>query len=452
MKTLKRTLIIAFLAIFFTTFSQDARLDKIKVISDAIIANCEGPKYGIDSVTAITHISLYQEFFGQEAYSEALPYWRYLIFNAPKSSENLFIRGVKMYKALAKEATGELKNAYRDTIFALHDTRIHCFGSSARKEQNRTFDWYSYRKRGNEKLVLDMFETTFEAYKKSGKPVGAKLLKYYIDLAVYADKEAGAISSEEVLAIFEKTTTVIDANISGKKGKDYANSQKSINDILDKNGYLNCDNIIPITEKMYRANPNDETTVKRAYKKLKGSSCTESPLFIEVATKMLSIQPSVALYKYLAVKERKAGNFGKSIEYLNGAIGLSTENSEKITLLTQIANAYYKKSNYGKAREYANKVLAMNPNSGKAYIIIGKTYAVSACKDDVAGAKYWVAVDKFQKAKAVDSSVSSSAQKLINSYSAHFPEKTEIFMLGLKVGTSYKVSCFGITTTIRTSN
>jgi len=452
MKTFKKIFTIAFLAIAFSSFAQDARLDKVKAISDAIIANCNGPKYGKDSVTAITHISLYQEYYGQKAYNEALPYWRFLIFSAPKSSENLFIRGVKMYKALAKEAKGEEKYALRDTIFALHDARIHCFGTSPRKEQNRTFDWYSYRKRGNEKLVLDMFSNTFDAYTKKGKAVPSKLLKYYVDMAVYADKTAHAISSEEVLSVFEKTSTVIDAQISGAKGQEYANSQKSIMEILDKNGYLNCDNIIPITEKMYRANPDDEATIKRAYKKLKSGSCTDTPLFMEVATKMLRIQPSVPLYKYLAVKEKKAGNFSKSIEYLNGAIGLATESSEKLSLTIQIANAYYKKGSYGKAREYANKVLAINPNSGKAYIIIGKTYAVSKCSSGIRGCQYWAAVDKFQKAKAVDSSVSSSAQKLINSYSAHFPESTDLFMNSLKVGSSYKVDCLGVTTTVRASN
>jgi len=453
MKTLKKIFTIAFLTLVLSSFAQDARLDKIKNISDAIIANCEGAKYGKDSVTAITHISLYQEYYGQKAYSEALNYWRYLIFNAPKSSENLYIRGVKMYKTLAKDAKGELKHAYRDTIFALHDARIHCFGSSPRKEQNRTFDWYSYRKRGNEKVVFDMFTNTYDAYKSKNIPVSAKLIKYYIDMAVYADKTAHVISSEDVLNVFEKTTEVVDANISGKKGVNYANSQKSITEVLDKNGYLNCENIVPMTEKMYRANPDDETTIKKAYKKLKAGSCTEgNPLFIEIATKMLKIQPSVALYKYLAVKEKKAGNINKTIEYYNGAISLSTESSEKLTLLTQIANTYYKKGSYGKAKEYANKMLAINPNSGKAYIIIGKTYALSSCNPGVAQAKYWAAVDKFQKAKAIDSSVSSQAQKLINSYSQHFPTKNDLFMISLKVGSSYEVGCLGVTTTVRTSD
>lgn len=452
MKTIKKIFTIAFLTLVFTSFAQDARLDKIKSITDAIIANCEGPKYGEDSIKAITHISLYQGYYGQKAYDEAMDSWKYLIFNAPKSSENLYIRGAKMYKTLAKTATGELKNSYRDTIFALHDARIHCFGTSARKEQNRTFDWYSYRKRGNEKLILDMFANTYDSYKKSGKPVSSKLIKYYIDMAVYADKKAKVITADDVLGIFEKTTEVVDANISGKKGVEYANAQKSINEVLDKGSYLNCENIVPMTEKMYRANPDDAATIKKAYKKLKAGSCHDSPLFLEVATKMLTVQPSVALFKYLAIKEKKAGNFSKSIEYLNGAIDLSDDSSEKISFLTQIANAYYKKGSYGKAREYANKVLAMNPNSGKAYIIIGKTYAVIKCNDKIAGANYWAAVDKFQKAKSVDSSVSSQAQKLINSYSKHFPETSQIFMVGLKVGSSYKVGCLGVSTTVRSSN
>ena len=41
---------------------------------------------------------------------------------------------------------------------------------------------------------------------------------------------------------------------------------------------------------------------------------------------------------------------------------------------------------------------------------------------------YQAAIDKFQKAKSVDSNVADDANKLISSYRAHLPSTEEIFM------------------------
>ena len=54
---------------------------------------------------------------------------------------------------------------------------------------------------------------------------------------------------------------------------------------------------------------------------------------------------------------------------------------------------------------------------------------------------FWVAVDKFQKAKMVDPDVTEDANKLIASYSKYFPTKEEIFDLPeLHEGESFTVA------------
>ena len=451
MKTLKKILTITFLGILLTSFGQDAsRMDKITDIANKSIAKLDGPKFGVDDQETKKNLSLYGEYFKQKAYADALPYWRYVFFNAPKYSKNTYIRGAKLYKALIKESTGEAKEMYIDTLLAIYEVRVKAFPSGT-SEKTKTLGWYSSRRKGNEANVFEMFNNTFTYYTEHKTVAPASFLTYWMDMAVKADKTAHAISSEKVLETYEIVANIIDEQLPGEKGGQYKGAQNKILENLNKFSYLNCDNIVPMTEKMYRANPDDENTIKKAYKALRSGSCTESPLFKEVATKMLKIQPSAALYKFLSSKAKKSGDLDLAIQYLNKAAELSNE-TEKVALLLRIGGMYYKKGSKSKAREYAKKVLAINPNSGKAYILIGRTYA-GACGSGIEKqATYWVAVDTWNKAKSVDSSVSSEAQKLINTYSGSFPSKKDLFMLSLKAGDPYTSKCLGIKTRVRTSD
>ncbi|MPM76955.1 hypothetical protein SDC9_123954 [bioreactor metagenome] len=63
---------------------------------------------------------------------------------------------------------------------------------------------------------------------------------------------------------------------------------------------------------------------------------------------------------------------------------------------------------------------------------------------------YLVAVDKLQKARAVDPSVASKANSLINRYSAAFMDTETAFMMGIKSGeTVFIPGWIGESTTVR---
>ena len=63
---------------------------------------------------------------------------------------------------------------------------------------------------------------------------------------------------------------------------------------------------------------------------------------------------------------------------------------------------------------------------------------------------FFLAIDKLQRAKAVDSSVTEEANKLIQSYSAYTPEAKDLFMLGYKTGDRVNIGGWiGESTTIR---
>ena len=131
--------------------------------------------------------------------------------------------------------------------------------------------------------------------------------------------------------------------------------------------------------------------------------------------------------------------------------------SKQLSLYYQIARKKITIGSLSSAREYARKMLALNPNSGPAYMIIASTYAASGkiCgtgNDFKSHTVSWAAIDTWRKAISVDSSVKEDAQKQINRYSQYMPSKEELFYEGITVGSSYTISCLGVTTIVRASN
>ena len=55
---------------------------------------------------------------------------------------------------------------------------------------------------------------------------------------------------------------------------------------------------------------------------------------------------------------------------------------------------------------------------------------------------YVAALNKARKAKAVDPSISSKANKHIRNYKGNQPSKKLIFTMGIKPGTPHKIKCW----------
>ena len=112
-------------------------------------------------------------------------------------------------------------------------------------------------------------------------------------------------------------------------------------------------------------------------------------------------------------------------------------------------------SNGGLSKAY-NKAAEMEPSKGEPYRLIAQLYVkgAKAISDGMGGrSAYWAAVDAARKALSVDDSPENveAANRLISTYSGHYPKQDEAFMLDLIDGNSYTVpGWIGVSTTIRT--
>jgi tetratricopeptide (TPR) repeat protein len=163
----------------------------------------------------------------------------------------------------------------------------------------------------------------------------------------------------------------------------------------------------------------------------------------------------------------KKGDYEQAVAYYDQAIKLAMVEDEMQDVADYQYNAafycYNNLKKYPEARKYAQASIAtlsgmgMNKGQGRCYIIIGMCYAATQLYPQDAKGRilnktvYWAAVDKFIKAKQIDSSVEAQASEFISSYSKFFPTKEERFDLPNEFsGSTYYVGGWiGETTSIR---
>ena len=123
----------------------------------------------------------------------------------------------------------------------------------------------------------------------------------------------------------------------------------------------------------------------------------------------------------------------------------------------ELAAFCFKNAKYALAESAAKKVVDLDPTlAGKTYMLLGSIWGSVPCggNDIEQRAKYWVAVDYMNKAKAADETLAEEANNHIRQYAAYYPQTAEAFMYDFTNGQSYTVSCGGMraTTTVRTQN
>ena len=143
-------------------------------------------------------------------------------------------------------------------------------------------------------------------------------------------------------------------------------------------------------------------------------------------------------------------DYDKASTFYNEAIKMYTTNEKRTQPYYYLANIEYLKKNFSAARNYAYKALSCNANFGKAYMLIGDMYAASSVGGDdaIPGAQNWAAVDKYNKAVAVDPSLANDVAKRRSRLK--FPDGAVVFQKGYSKGQTYRVGGWiGETTTIR---
>ncbi len=435
--------------------------------------NCKSWGTGKDSTDAIKNHVLYRDYMKQKEFEKAFPLWEKAYTAAPSGSEKHFIDGVKIYKNKVELATDDAeKQKYIEKVYALFDQRIECFGKEGAILGRKAYNMY---------YMAAPTEETYKTFTRSIELEGNKskdfILVPFANNAVdmYRNK---AIEKEEAREVYATLNKIIDYNIANneKKADKYTKAKAGVQEqfsIIERNifdcGYFRDDIIAK-----YNADPNNPDVYKSVYKELVQVGCTDAdPIVAEIkakdksriADKKAAFQAQQAISREenaptanKASEQYKAGNYAEAVRLYLVAVDETNVSDKKGRYLYTVAQTYaYKLKSYSNARKYAREAAKHMPGSGKPYMLIGNIYAAgaSSCgsKTDDWGSRlaYLAAIDKWNYAKSVDSSLAGEVSEKVAKYASYKPTKEQAFLRGLKDGQSANTGCWiGESVTVRT--
>lgn len=409
-------------------------------------------KFGSDPDKCKMNLSLYGEFYKQKNFKDALPAWRWAFTNCPASSKNMYIHGINIVEYQMKLTKDEAaKDKYVDTLMIIYDQRIKYFGQEGFVLGRKGVDLFKYR----EKEIEKAHEMLKKSLASRGNKTEPAVLLTYMNTTVILFK-SGKLQKADVVENYSKITEAIDTQIADKPENDnLIKAKENIEALFGNSGAPDCEALIGLFTPQYQKNNTDVKLLKNITRLLDKQGCGDAKLFFEASEKLYELEPSAEAAVNIAKMARKKSEFSKSSKYYLQAIDMQENTDLKAQYYLELAELNLKELNqFSSARTYALKALEFKPGWGKPYLVIGLAYASSSktCGDNECAQKavFWVAVDKFVKAKSVDPSVAEDANKLINAYSANYPNKEACFFYNITEGQSYTVGCWiNETTTAR---
>jgi len=408
-------------------------------------AQTKESKYGVDSAKTILSASLYGEMVKQKNYKEALPGWRYVFNNAPKFQRSTYSNGVKIMRGMYY-ATKDKK--YVDTLMMVYDQRIKYFGTNRKYPEG----WILGRKGGDlfslsKKNMTDVKEA-YNIMQKSISMRGVNSEEAVVNKTMEAGKMlvmAGELAPELLINDYLAFMDLLKARMEKypKKANNVKGAIANVENDFFAAGVADCETLSNIFTPKFEANPTDMVLINKIMKMLNRQECEDGALYSKVAEQKYNLEPSADAAHNLAKMFFKKKQFSKSKGYFEKSIALEEDVEVKAEIHFKLAIILLSEHKLVDSRKNALAAIKNKPDWGQPYIVIGKCYAAGS--KDFPGkvhekqALYWAAVDKFMKAKSVDSECAAEANKLIKTYSKYFPAKEEAFMQGLKDGETYNI-------------
>lgn len=410
--------------------------------------------------------SVLQDFIDSESYTDALPYWEDVYSKAPAGSgEEAYVYqyGRDIYINFIQNATDAAKRQeYVAMVQKLHEQEMVCFpDNKGLALANLAFDMFYYLQTPYSKLI----ETVEESIGIMGDKVEYSVFIPYGYAAVYQYQNE-FIDAEKARNIYLKLEEIHDARIADKDpyAEYYTSAWENVkaqyetiaSQIFDCTYYQNK------FRPDFEAGEDDVEYLKYMVVTMKKQGCTEDdPFLVEVNAKYETLAAEINAKKLKeffaenpaahAADLYKNGEFAAALAKYEEAVAKEKEGDNNDETLAQ----YYfsmasisgrKLKQYSNARKLALQASGLKSNWGQPYLLIGDLYASSSSK---CGSSGWdnslavlAAIDKYQYAKAIDSSIASEANKKISNYRSFIPSLEDGFQRGIKEGKTVKVNCW----------
>ena len=413
----------------------------------------DGSKYGKgqDSINCIKNLSLYKEFFKHNNYKDAIDPWRKVFGECPASSERMYVEGITMYRKFIESSTvPERKEQLIDTMLLIYERRFEYFGGEGNIKGREGIDLLRYR---NEDInavskAYDMLKRSIELEKnKSRDAVVVTFMSASITL-----NQKGKIDDNQVIEDYFMVTGIIDPLVANSRGM--ARAKTIIDDNMIKSGLLTCEALNSYFQPQFEANRSDKAFLEKLIRFYQASGCNRADLYVSASVQLYNLDPGPESAHQLGILMIEKNDFQRAARYLKMAVaGENIENDTRAEWFYELAVVSRANKDYCQAISYAKEAIAYKSDYGKAYITLGD--AIIDSRDNLGDdfeqrTAFWVAADKYLKAKSVDPSVAEEANKRLEYCASQYPNNEEVFFRDLKDGDSYQVKgCINEYTTVR---
>lgn len=374
----------------------------------------------------MTHYSLYYENFKNDNFELARADLLWILENSPgfdSGNDKNYRRAVELYEGLAEQASNEKeRTAYLDTAATYLTTAVdslekHGLSYSAYKWERRKGRFLE-KHRGSLSEDIPLKEDAVTYYRRAFDLAPEELNPYYVRriLESYLQdndlKKALTFANkvEEVRGDDEEVAKILRSE---RKKIFSKNPQARIAHLEEQ--LEQAPDSIPLMTELFNAYVN------------RGNIESAS----ELAARLMESNPSAETVRQIAEMRLDDGRPQEAIEAYDraekqGADLKAQDHFNRGEALAELGN-------FPEARGAYRQALELQPDFGEAYIAIGDLYtrAVSECSggslERTDKAVYWVAVDKYRRAREVDSSVASMANNKINTFRKYFPTREDIF-------------------------
>ena len=399
---------------------------------------------GADSLRCRQNLSLVSTYIQTKNYADALPIWKSAYEECPGSTRNLYQWGEQLIKWQISQATDATQaDAYFDELMALYDKRIEYFGNDPTYNINwimnrKANDYYTIKgDKADPAVLYGWLKPILEEYKEQTLPLSISLYMMASQNLMASDEDK---YMSQFVDDFLMASALFDAELAVAQA---ANDENTINTVtalkagieaaFTSSGAADCETMERVYAPKIEAQKTDLEFLKATLILFSRVGCNETETYFAAANYAHHIEPTAESAMGIAAQAIKKRDNASAEKYLLEAIEMTSDNSLKSSLNYSIAAMALSSSNYQKAKTYALRSLEGNPNNGKALLIIGQAYGASSSSvypNDPVLRKmvYVVAVDKFERARQVDSSCASDANRLINQYRNQFPSTEEVFM------------------------
>ncbi len=424
-------------------------------ISDVPIRSCKS-----------TVLEFY-EYAKAKDYINAYEPWIISFKDCPKSSKMIYKYGLRLIEDRYHKASGSQKEIESILIDSIYAQRIEYFTDNLGKVYS---DWAtSLEKR--EASKPEVFEKLEMAFQVDPAQMSIKNIAKYFQQIKDANKD---LDVEKIFDTYDTALEAVNKKIERhSKSLDVLNAKKARGELFSKKDSLmfknnrinlrglgqiegvldmilhsgttvSCERLLRLYKKGLDTHSTDVKWLRRAVSRLNSKECTDEVIFSKLVEAYWKVDPSLDAYirGCRILDEDQVRNVRK----VKPSIEDEKDPYKRAEYFYRIAYGL-KHTNKSQSRSYAYKALKERPSLGKAYLLIARLYAASAnaCGTDEFSKRivFFAAADKAKKAKEVDPSITSRANKYIKSYLRNAPRRTGGFPGGLvNKNTEFEIKCW----------